>query len=95
MYPPGDMGNDLFPEREERLPVGILILVEMERRDPEGIVPFRADFILGDTFEIRPDLEHQDMEMQQLALLHAVTFRREFLMGYRISGLPGTGCRTG
>jgi len=62
--PPGDMGNDLIPEREESLFVGMFILMDMERRDPQRIVPFRADFIVGDPFAIHPDVEHQHVEMQ-------------------------------
>jgi len=62
--PPGDLGNDLIPEGEESLFVGIFILMDMERRDSQRIIPPRADFIMGDPFAIHPDVEHQHVEMQ-------------------------------
>lgn len=59
-----DVGNDLIPEGEESIPVGIFIFMNMEGRDFKGIVPPRADFIIGDAFEIHLDMEHQHVEMQ-------------------------------
>jgi hypothetical protein len=59
-----DMGNDLIPKGEESIFVGFFILMKMERRDCKGIVPLRTDFIMGEAFEIHPDVEHQHVEMQ-------------------------------
>jgi hypothetical protein len=59
-----DMGNDLLPKGEESIFVGFFILINMERRDFKGIIPLRGDFIMGDPFEIHPDVKHQHMEMQ-------------------------------
>jgi hypothetical protein len=59
-----DMGNDLIAKGEESIFVGFFILMKMERRYSQGIVPFRADFTMGDTFEIYSDVEHQYVEMQ-------------------------------
>ena len=59
-----DMENDLIPKGEESIFVGFFILMNMERRDFKGIVPPRADFIIGDAFEINLDVEHQHVEMQ-------------------------------
>jgi len=59
-----DVGNDLFPEGEESISMGIFIFMNIDRRDFKGIVPLRADFIIGDAFEIHLDVEHQHMEMQ-------------------------------
>jgi hypothetical protein len=92
---PEDMGDDLVPEGEERQCVGTLILMKMERGNLKEIIPLRADLLMGDAFEIQPDLEHQPVEMQQLVLLHAVTVTDECQGGYRRSWVPGRGCRTG
>ena len=59
-----DMGNDLIPQGEESIFVGFSILMKMERRDSQGIVPLRADFIMDDAFEIHPDVKHQHVQMQ-------------------------------
>ena len=59
-----DVGNNLLPEGEERIFVGIFILMNMERRDFKGIVPLSEDFIIGDAFEIHLDEEYQHVEMQ-------------------------------
>ena len=59
-----DMGNDLIPKGEESISVGFFIFMNMEWRDLLGIVPLRADFIIGDAFEICLDVEHQHVEMQ-------------------------------
>ncbi len=59
-----DMGNDLIPKGEESILVGMFTLMEMEWRDCKGIVPLRADFIMGEAFEIHPYVEHQHVEMQ-------------------------------
>jgi hypothetical protein len=92
---PEDMGDDLIPEGEERLFVGVFILMKMEQGDRKEIIPLRADFLMGDAFEIQPDLEQQQVEMQQLVLLHTITVTDECRGGYRRSWVPGTGCRTG
>ena len=59
-----DMENDLIPKGEESIFVGFFIFMNMDWSDLKGIVPLRADFILGDTFEIHLDVEHQHVEMQ-------------------------------
>ena len=53
-----NIGNELIPKGEESIFVGFFILMKMERRGSQGIVPLRADFIIGDAFKIHPDLEH-------------------------------------
>jgi hypothetical protein len=53
-----DVGNDLIPEGEESISMGIFIFMNMERRDFKGFVPLREDFPIGDAFEIHPDVEH-------------------------------------
>jgi hypothetical protein len=58
------MGNDLIPKGEESIFVGFSLLMKMERRDSKGIVPLRGDFVMGDAFEIHPDVKHQHVEMQ-------------------------------
>ncbi len=63
-FPAADMGNDLIPEGEESISMGIFIFVNMGGRDFKGIVPPSEDFIIGDVSEIHPDVEHQHVEMQ-------------------------------
>jgi hypothetical protein len=54
-----DMGNDLIPEGEERILVGFLIFMDMDRRDFKRTVPLCADFIAGYTFIVFLDMNHQ------------------------------------
>ena len=58
------MGNDLIPEDEESISMGIFTFVNMGGRDFKGIVPLRGDFIIDDISEIHLDVEHQHVEMQ-------------------------------
>jgi len=92
--PSEDMGTDLIPRREERIFVGFFIFMNMERRDFKGIIPIRADFIAGDASGINPDREDQQLEMQELLLLHTITFSHEILKWYRRSGELNTGCHS-
>jgi hypothetical protein len=50
-------GHDPIPKGEESIFAGFFILMNMERRDFKGIVPLRADFMMGDAFEIHLDVE--------------------------------------
>jgi len=59
-----DMGNDLIPEREESIFMGFFIFMYVDRRDFEGTVPLRADFVVGDAFVVLLDVDHQHMEME-------------------------------
>jgi hypothetical protein len=63
-FPVMEVGNDLIPEGEKSILVGIFIFMNMEGRDIKGIVPPGADFIIGDAFKIHHDMEHQHVEMQ-------------------------------
>jgi hypothetical protein len=58
-----DMGDDLIPEGEESILVGFLVFMDMNRRDFEGVVPLRADFVVADAFVILLDVDHQHVEM--------------------------------
>jgi hypothetical protein len=58
------MGNDLIPQGEKSFFVGIFILMDMERKGSQQIILLRADFVMGDTFAIHPDVEHQHVEVQ-------------------------------
>lgn len=67
------MKNDLIPEREESLFMGMLVLVDMTGRYCQGIVTFSFNLISGDGLIVLPDVDHQHVYMQQLFLLHTIT----------------------
>jgi len=58
------MGNDLIPEREESILVSFFIFMNMDRRDFKGVVPIGVNFIVGNSFVILLDVNHQHMEME-------------------------------
>ena len=71
--PAVDMVNDLLPQHEESVFVGMFAFMEMDRRDFKGFVPLRADLFFRDTFAVISDMTHQHMYMEQLILLHTFT----------------------
>ena len=77
LLPAANIGNDLIPEREECVLVGVFIPLNLDGRDFKGIIPLREDLVMGEAFEIHPYVEHQHVEMQQLFLLHTVTSPHE------------------
>jgi hypothetical protein len=59
-----DMVNDLVPEREESIFMGFLIFMDMDRRDLKGVVTARVNFLVGDSFVVFLDVNHQHVEME-------------------------------
>ncbi len=68
------VSDDLFAEGQNSILVALLVLVDVDRRDLEGIVPFCRNFLIGDGFVVFLDVDHQHVEMEELFLLHTITF---------------------
>jgi len=56
-----DIGYDLIPEREESILMGFLILVNVDRRNFQGIVTFSSDLFVADALVVLLDVDHQHM----------------------------------
>jgi hypothetical protein len=72
--PEPEVVDDLLSQCEDRLLVQDLVLVDMDRRNGKGIVSVGEDLFGGDVFIVFLDMDKKHMEMEQLFLLHTITF---------------------
>ncbi len=61
---PVDVGDDLVTQYKEGFLVGFFVFMDMNRRDCKGTITAGRDFIVGNTFIVLFDVNHQHVEME-------------------------------